>query len=393
MWNEFAKGVGGKLADRWVATVLAPAFAFWTAGLAAIAWHTDDAWWGVGLSSLIPGHEGWRIFHVDLPDPDTLRTQQLILLLLGGLLLVTSLGALAQSLVLPTLRFCEGYNWPKWLSRLHNRLVKRQVSKAQRIRERINAILVTTYDGMPADERRQAELAESFDDLDVRGKHNAMRRIGARYLIENETYDPVRLKEYNRLDMLLDYFPKKERMMPTRLGNILKKAEVSSREKYGLNMVATWDRLWLVVSDGVRNEVNSTRAVLDEKVLVFIWSLLIVLWGFWLWWMPIISVIGAIVTYRAIIHAAMAYGDRIEALYDVQRLALYQAVRWPLPQNPIEEIAAGRALSRYFLRAARTTLPRFVDPNKKADATPPAAADESVHVDGPGGTQTQSAIM
>ncbi|HRY14319.1 MAG TPA: hypothetical protein P5330_00415, partial [Candidatus Competibacteraceae bacterium] len=42
MSTKFVEGVGGKLAEQWVATLLTPAFAFWAGGLAA--WGYRYGW-------------------------------------------------------------------------------------------------------------------------------------------------------------------------------------------------------------------------------------------------------------------------------------------------------------------------------------------------------------
>jgi hypothetical protein len=43
MLGDFWKGLGGKLADRWVAALLSPAFLFWTGALIAWLWGHQSA--------------------------------------------------------------------------------------------------------------------------------------------------------------------------------------------------------------------------------------------------------------------------------------------------------------------------------------------------------------
>ena len=71
----------------------------------------------------------------------------------------------------------------------------------------------------------------------------------------------------------------------------------------------------------------------------------------------------AIVAVTVVLPArAQAFGDLIEAAYDLHRTGLYQQLRWPLPANPGEEHACGRQLTAYLRRGSDTTTPTFTPP-------------------------------
>lgn len=53
------------------------------------------------------------------------------------------------------------------------------------------------------------------------------------------------------------------RLMPTRLGNVLRAAESGVEDKYGIDPVPCWPALWLVLPDETRTEVTAARASLD----------------------------------------------------------------------------------------------------------------------------------
>jgi hypothetical protein len=55
---------------------------------------------------------------------------------------------------------------------------------------------------------------------------------------------------------------------PTRLGNIIESFESYSNVKYGLDPVFYWYRLWVVLDKDLREEIDSSQAVVDSTVYV-----------------------------------------------------------------------------------------------------------------------------
>ncbi|MEX5258523.1 hypothetical protein, partial [Kocuria arenosa] len=55
------------------------------------------------------------------------------------------------------------------------------------------------------------------------------------------------------------------------------------------------------------------------------------------------------------------FADLVETAYDLYRGRLYQQLRWPLPANPGEEHACGKALTQYLVRGSDRAHPRFTD--------------------------------
>jgi hypothetical protein len=55
---------------------------------------------------------------------------------------------------------------------------------------------------------------------------------------------------------------------PTRLGNIIESFESYSNVKYGLDSVFYWYRLWVVLDKDLREEIDSSQAVVDSTVYV-----------------------------------------------------------------------------------------------------------------------------
>jgi hypothetical protein len=75
------------------------------------------------------------------------------------------------------------------------------------------------------------------------------------------------LARFARVDRRMHLRPARPwQYMPTRTGNILRAAETRPAEKYGLNTVIVWPRLWLLLPGPVRDEPTAARAALDSAV-------------------------------------------------------------------------------------------------------------------------------
>jgi hypothetical protein len=165
MLTKFLEGLGGNLAQQWIARVFSPAFVFWLGGMLAWGWRF-----------------GWTSFESVLAQKsEALPLAQL----LAALLLVAGSAMVVQHLELNVLRFLEGY-WFGWMKPLQSWLVNRQAKQLKKVKERLQ-------------------------ELSRQGESNL------------QNLKPEEIDEYVRLDWQRRQTPKqKERLMPTRLGNILR---------------------------------------------------------------------------------------------------------------------------------------------------------------------------
>lgn len=292
--STFIEGVGGKLAEQWVATLLTPAFCFWAGGL--LAWGQRFGWSSLNkaLGQLL---EPWQIA-----------------VLIIGLLAVAASAFAIQRFDLTVLRLLEGY-WPHWLRPLHRfryRRLQHYEKQLSQVKERLQVLMI------------------------------------------QQTNQPVTLdamEEQARLDYQRRWLPPQPQyLMPTRLGNSLRAAELRPQNKYGLDAVVCWPHLWLLLPDQARNELQEARANLNTAARIWLWGVLFTLWtplalcalpaGLGVAWFA----------YRWSLSAARSYGDLLDAVFDLYRNELYKALRWPLPTDSDEEKTMGARLSEYLWR-------------------------------------------
>ena len=161
---------------------------------------------------------------------------------------------------------------------------------------------------------------------------------------------PEEKEEYASLDGRLRQAPADFNcLMPTRLGNLLRVSETRPFDKYGLDAVTCWSRLWLVLPGNAQKDLTEARAELNLGARVWLWSLLFLIWGIWAWWAIPVGLLSALLTYHWMLDAAANYGELVEATFDVYRMELYKALRWPLPINPNDERYKGQDITQYLL--------------------------------------------
>jgi hypothetical protein len=306
---KFLEGFSGNLADEWIKTLFTPAFVFWLGGgLAALQRH------------------GW-----DAAVAEFQKLQEPLPLVLGVLVLLTvaASGFVVQQFDFTVLRLLEGY-WPVWCSWFSRRLIRRQKRRFLEVDSRIQAFHQLSK---PTTEERKTyiEALVQLDDFPP-----------------NTGQVPIETG----------------RLLPTKLGNILRAAEDGCAVKYGLDAIICWPRLWLLLPEATKTELSQARQHLNGTVRIWVWGMLFLIWAplFQVWW-PLPLGLGTVwLAHRWLIQTARVYGDLIEAAFDLYRLQLYQAVRWPLPTTPAEEQALGQALTDYLWHGSDQSSPTFTTP-------------------------------
>jgi hypothetical protein len=310
--TEFWKAVGGKLADRFAA-VSVPALVFWLGGLAAWTVHQ-------GSLDAVTRQLGWL---------NRQGTGIQVAVVLAVLIAVAGSGIVIGELAAPVVRLLEGY-WPRWADPLRLRL-------ARRLAERAAAEAAAWQ---KAYERVQPSADPTAEDLAVYTRLERRRR--------RRPSSPA-------------YF------LPTPIGNILRAAERRPFDKYGLDAVVAWPRLWPALPETLRSDLLAARASLDQAAIASVWGVLFCVFApFTFWAIPIGLAVAATAVVAVVPGRAQAFGELMEAAYDQYRTTLYTQLRWPLPANPHQERVEGHRLTSYLWRGSDDMSPAFNPPAEGA---------------------------
>ena len=150
------------------------------------------------------------------------------------------------------------------------------------------------------------------------------------------------------------YFPATlNNVMPTRLGNVLRRAESLAGSQYAMNALQIAPLLLLIAPTGHVDYVNDQRTQLDLAVrmtfvsVVACGTAVLFLWphGSWLL-VAVIPYALAYLSYRGSVVAGRHYGDALDALINLDRFALYEQLHLKLPAATAMERDANKKLAK-----------------------------------------------
>lgn len=186
--------------------------------------------------------------------------------------------------------------------------------------------------------------------------------------IEKNLYGAT--SESNRIyERAYYYFPPPTRIeetMPTRLGNAMKSAELYSKERYGIDSVFLWPKIYPLLGSDRTTALAESRGSLDLMILISILSFafsiiggfillfsgsqplqfLVVFWGsLGLGW----------AAYHGAIAVAIGYGDMIRSTFDLYRDKLISELGLKAPASLKEEKDFWSGLEQWMYRNAPPT--------------------------------------
>lgn len=162
----------------------------------------------------------------------------------------------------------------------------------------------------------------------------------------------------------LNEFPEDEQdMMPTRLGNILRRYERRAGRPYGISVVLLASHLGLVAPKEQVDYLQDQRTQMDLAVRLTVTSAILALavtlmFSLSGWWalLALVPLIGAMAFYRGACVVAHHYGNALETVLDLNRRRVYEGLNLPIPQSLAEERAQNALLDQVLRRNGAVNL-------------------------------------
>jgi uncharacterized membrane protein YhaH (DUF805 family) len=196
-------------------------------------------------------------------------------------------------------------------------------------------------------------FASALSDLGLAIQRKRLERLKKAFYDDGDT---PRVERRSALAAVkLQAYPREANLLPTQLGNALRAAEDRAGQRYGLDTIAAWPRLYPCLSPPLADVLNALRDRLDLAARMAAALLLatvasaaiLVRHGWWLL-LPLITVMLSWIAYRAAIRAAVAYGLEIDVAFDLHRFDMLQSLHLPLPDNPESELRFNGRLTDFL---------------------------------------------
>jgi hypothetical protein len=173
---------------------------------------------------------------------------------------------------------------------------------------------------------------------------------------------------YNQIYQLYPLPSDIEEVMPTLLGNILKNAELYPRDRYSIDSVLVWPRLYRLFPADFVQDIVVVRGALDFMlVIASLAAVFAVLSGGYLlatrssWWLFLLCFWGGLavasLAYRSSLANATLVGTQIKIAFDLYREDLLKQMRIPLPATQQKEKETWDQLCKFFFRNSAMSLP------------------------------------
>lgn len=188
-------------------------------------------------------------------------------------------------------------------------------------------------------------------------------------------------------------FPQRPEILPTRLGNVLRAAEMYPYYRYEADLILLWPRLREVVPADSMTEVDGARARMEFLLVLSLWftgfAILVPLAAWVLHTSPWIALVcavlsagGAYCSYLSAIGATAEYGDFLRSVFEMYRFDLLERLRIDAPKNLAQERSRWSELAAFIGRDHLLTL--------TYGSGAAAASDTSAALESPGGGAGQS---
>jgi len=166
---------------------------------------------------------------------------------------------------------------------------------------------------------------------------------------------------YRRIHLGYPLPTQPEQVMPTALGNVLRNAELHPRDRYGIDAVLVWPRLYPLLPERMAGAVAAARTELDSLLVISALSLAFAVaagvdvlaaagpaWLFTACFGAGVAV--SRLAYGSATRAAVVYAQQLKVAFDVYRAALLKELGIPAPADPEAERRTWQGLAMLWYR-------------------------------------------
>jgi hypothetical protein len=173
-------------------------------------------------------------------------------------------------------------------------------------------------------------------------------------------------------------------VLPTRLGNVLRRYEQQAGAAYGIQAIAAVPRIGMVAGEKEVIYVQDQRLQLELAVRTAFLALLaaavtvLFMWRHGLWMLLALGPYAlGYLSYRGAVVVAHEYGTALAVLIELNRFTLYERLRQPQPGDSVRERKSNDSLMRAFAHDRNVRLVYAPPaPSDVAVSQPPAEAED-----------------
>jgi hypothetical protein len=263
----------------------------------------------------------WRQAFISLEHPGVSGLALLAFLSIG-------LGIIIHPIQFAIVQFLEGY-WG--ISRTVQAIRTQRVLHYQKLCAKLERA-----------QNSASEVLNSWKEGGVKATPHSRARFNSQY------FEAKRIRD-TAFPPLLD------QIMPTRLGNMLRRAEVQAGSQYGMNALQSVPHLLMIAPEKHVSYVNDQRTLLDLAVRMTFLSAVatgtavLFLWPYGLW--TLVSLFPYAITYlsyRGAVVAARHYGSALSLLINLDRFRLYEELHLQLPATTEDERDLNESMMKLF---------------------------------------------
>lgn len=279
--------------------------------------------WAFVRAGSFTGKSDWNVVVSSI-----LHANVAILFLFVGAVIL--LAVILQPFQVGMVRLLEGYSqaWPI-IVRMESIFTEHHQSRINKLRERtVDEIILADNVTDPLDRRLHARR----DYLAKSAAKARAERLLSRYPFDGDC-----------------------ELLPTALGNALRTGETTAGERYGLDTLSSWLRIYPNLSVRLTASADSARDALDACVnLCVTFFLLSIVSGAASYhnpgalWIPALALLMMALAYAGAISAAVSYNEILRTAYDLHRFDMVKALHYKLPITEDEERKLFEGLSSLF---------------------------------------------